>query len=105
MGEEMPFQKHSLVVSLIVVSHNEGRWLRRTVNSLARTIPPGGEILVVDDSSTDGSVSRLLPQSRVKILRPKRRLGAARARNFGAQRAGGNILVFCDAHIEAPQRW
>ena len=55
----MPFPKHSPVVSLIVVSHNEGEWLRKTVNSLARTIPLGGEILVVDDSSTDGSVDRL----------------------------------------------
>ena len=35
----MPFPKHSPAVSLIVVSHNEGEWLRKTVNSLARTIP------------------------------------------------------------------
>ena len=101
----MAFPMHLPVVSLIVVSRNEGEWLRKTVNSLARTIPPGGEILVVDDNSTDGSVDRLLPQSRVSVLRSKRRLGAARARNFGAQRARGHILVFCDAHIEPPQRW
>jgi glycosyltransferase involved in cell wall biosynthesis len=101
----MVFPGHSPVVSVIVVSHNEGAWLGKTVNSLAATIPVAGETLVIDDNSTDGSVDRLLPQSRVRILRPKRRLGAARARNFGAQRAGGHILVFCDAHIEPPQRW
>jgi GT2 family glycosyltransferase len=101
----MAFPEHSLVVSVIVVSHNEGAWLRKTVNSLAGTIPQGGEILVVDDNSTDGSADRLLPQNRLSVLRPKRRLGAACARNFGARHARGRILVFCDAHIEAPQHW
>jgi GT2 family glycosyltransferase len=101
----MAFREHSPAVSVIVVSHNEGAWLRKTVDSLAGTIPLSGEIVVVDDNSTDGSVDRLLPQDRVRILRPKRRLGASRARNFGARHARGRILVFCDAHIEAPQRW
>ena len=90
----------SLIVSLIVVSHNEGEWLRKTVNSLAKTIPLRAEIIVVDDKSSDGSIERLVPRSRVKVLRPTRRLGAARARNFGARRARGRLLVFCDAHIE-----
>lgn len=101
----MVLPEHSPVVSVIVVSHNEGAWLRKTVNSLAATIPVAGEILVIDDNSTDGSADRLLPQNRVNILRPKRRLGAACARNFGARHARGRILVFCDAHIKAPQRW
>lgn len=94
----MAFPEHSSVVSAIVVSHNEGAWLRKTVNSLAGTIPPGGEILVVDDNSTDGSVDRLLPQNRVSILRPKRRLGAARARNFGLAMLGDAFSYFA-THI------
>jgi GT2 family glycosyltransferase len=101
----MTVPKRSPFVSLIVVSHNEGVWLRRTVNSIARTTPMSAEVLVVDDDSTDGSVDRLLPQEGVTVFRPGRRLGAARARNFGAQRAKGHILVFCDAHIEPPQDW
>jgi GT2 family glycosyltransferase len=104
-AQDMGLSGHSPAVSMIVVSHNEGAWLRKTVDSLARTIPLGGEILVVDDKSTDGSVDRLLRQNRVRILRPERRLGASRARNFGARHARGRILVFCDAHIEAPERW
>ena len=28
MGDELPFPKHSPVVSMIVVSHNEGEWLQ-----------------------------------------------------------------------------
>jgi GT2 family glycosyltransferase len=103
--QDMTSPEHSPIVSLIVASHNEGAWLRKTVDSLAGTMPPGGEILVVDDKSTDGSVDRLLPQNRVRIFRPERRLGASRARNFGARHARARILVFCDAHIEAPQRW
>jgi glycosyltransferase involved in cell wall biosynthesis len=101
----MAFPEHAPVVSVIVVSHNEGAWLRKTVDSLVRTTPLIGEIVVVDDCSTDGSADRLLPQDRLVVLRPNRRLGAACARNFGSRHARGRILVFCDAHIDAPQRW
>jgi GT2 family glycosyltransferase len=104
-GPNMEFPEHSPPVSVIVVSHNEGGWLKKTVDNLAGTIPPAGEIVVVDDCSTDGSAKQLLSRNRIRILRPNRRLGAAGARNFGARHACGRILVFCDAHIEAPHRW
>jgi glycosyltransferase involved in cell wall biosynthesis len=93
-------------LSVIVISLNEGESLRRTVDNLRDTQPPQTEIIVVDDGSTDGSVSFLSDgYPGVTLLRPAERLGVARARNFGARHAKGDVLVFSDAHVLTPEGW
>jgi GT2 family glycosyltransferase len=95
----------SCQVSIIVISHNEGEYLGRTIESFLAALPPQAEILVVDDWSTDGSASALQNDRVVRILRPARRLGAVKARNYGARYARGEILLFSDAHVEVPKNW
>jgi len=96
---------HAGSLSVIVISRNEGKELRRTVENLDDTLPEGGEIVVVDDGSTDGSADLLVRRrGRVKLHRTHS-LGVARARNFGARRARGNTLVFADAHIGLGKLW
>ena len=80
--------------------------LRRTVFNLLDSLPPDGEVVVLDDASTDGSADpNGWGRAIVRVLRPPERLGAARARNYGAEHARGEMIVFCDAHIEAPTGW
>jgi GT2 family glycosyltransferase len=94
-------------VSVVIPSHNEGQQLRATVDSLLAGLPADGEIVVVDDGSTDASADRLARTGHptVRVLRPADRLGAAGARNHGAICATGDVLVFCDAHVQAPPDW
>jgi len=93
-------------VSAVVVSHNEGDRLRRTVHGLMATLPRDGEIVVVDDASTDGSADFLGPSYHaVRLLRPAERLGAPRARNHGAAAACGRLIVFADAHVDVGFGW
>ncbi len=93
-------------ISVVLISHNEGLNLRHTVESLQDTLPPDHEIVVVDDRSSDGSADFLKEgRGSIRHLRPGRRLGVARARNFGAIRATGDIIVFCDAHLGFPRGW
>ena len=93
-------------VSVIVASLNEGEHLRRTIDNLIATLPAGGEIVVVDDGSADHSCDFLVGgYEGVTLLRPSERLGVARARNFGAERAREDIFVFSDAHVKAPPGW
>jgi GT2 family glycosyltransferase len=92
-------------VTVVVSTHDEGDWLWRTVAGL-RSTSGGCEVVVVDDGSTDGSVSQLrrrVPAARV--VRPDRRLGVAAARNRGAAEASGDVLVFADAHVLVEQDW
>jgi glycosyltransferase involved in cell wall biosynthesis len=100
-------------VSVVVPTLNEGDRLRRTVEGLLNTLPPDGEIVVVDDGSTDGSADFLdAPGSSasrrshptVRRFRTERR-GSSRARNFGAAKARGRFVVFSDAHVDVSTGW
>ena len=93
-------------LSLVLINLNEGEYLRRTVENLSASLPEDGEIIVVDDGSTDGSADLLKPDGdRLKVLRQRKRLGIASARNLGARHARGKVLVFSDAHVAAPPQW
>ncbi len=95
-------------VSVVIVSRNEGEHLRSTVSSLRAGLPQGGEIVIVDDNSTDGSADRLEDDGGppvVRVLRQRERLGVSQARNLGARQCHGDVVVFGDAHIEAPPSW
>jgi len=96
-------------VSIIIPAHNEGENLADTVRCvLENTAYPDYEIVVVDDSSTDGSGDRLSHDfgndSRVTVIRAEG-VGVANARNLGATCASGKILVFLDAHCYTPPNW
>ena len=93
-------------LSVIIVSHNEGAHLLRTVESLLPGLPAGGEILVIDDQSTDGSADALQGlDERVRMVRPEKRMGAAGARNHGASLSSNDVLLFSDAHVTVPTVW
>ena len=62
------------------------------------------ELIVVDDGSTDDSFKFLRRLREVHVVRSKG-IGVAKARNFGASHANGDVIVFCDAHMKLPPRW
>jgi GT2 family glycosyltransferase len=92
-------------LTAIVVCLNEGAHVKRTVDNLQATVPPGAEIVVVDEDSTDQSTDFLVHTSGSLRLARTARLGVPRARNHGAALASGEVLVFADAHIETPIAW
>lgn len=91
-------------LSVVVVSRNEGPNLRRTLRGLSATIPSDAEIVVIDDGSTDGSADFVRPGLGLKLIRAKG-LGVTKARNLGARRAKGDVVVFADAHVDVPANW
>ena len=92
-------------ISVVVISRNEGRELKRTVENFDDTLPGAAEIVVIDDGSTDGSAAQLRQRrGRIKLHRVQG-FGVARARNFGATEARGDIIVYADAHIRLEPLW
>ena len=55
------------------------------------------EVIVVDDASTDRTPQALAAHPWLTVVRHERRRGAGAARNTGARRARGRLLVFLDA--------
>lgn len=92
-------------IGVVVISRNEGAFLRRTVDNLEDTLPGSSSVVVVDDGSTDGSADFLAERNgRARLVRA-RNLGVARARNLGASRCRGDVVVFADAHIALQADW
>lgn len=86
-------------VSVIVPSHNAGRYLADCVRSVLGQSEKSLELLLVDDGSSDGSVERVasdIRDPRLQVIR-QRQGGAASARNAGLARASGHWLCFLDA--------
>jgi len=93
-------------VSVVIVTHNEGELLRKTVESFLGAACSPEEIIVVDDQSDDASTDFLQCASpTIKLLRTDRQLGISRARNVGGRTAAGDVLVFSDAHVEVTEDW
>jgi GT2 family glycosyltransferase len=90
---------------MVVISRNEGKYLRRTVENLEDTLPGEAEIVVVDDGSTDGSAEFLAGRrKRVRLLRSGG-IGVAKSRVLGAAKTRGDVIVFADAHLGLDRNW
>ncbi len=95
-------------VSIVVPARNEEMAIEPAILTLLRQDHPNLEILAVDDRSEDGT-GRVLERlrqwypERLKVFHlhelPPGWMGKSHALSFGADRAGGEYLLFTDADI------
>lgn len=92
---------HAPKVSVIMPVYNSEKWLGRSLGSLAAQTFTDFEAIVVDDRSTDGSLSLINEYaSRDECFKPialSKNGGAGNARNIGIESAKGEYLAFLDA--------
>jgi glycosyltransferase involved in cell wall biosynthesis len=105
-------------VSVVICAHDQAPRLALVLAGLANQTKLPHEVIVVDDHSTDGTaeVVRAAGASRnrfpIRYHRPSTKCGSPGARNEGAARARGDLLVFLDSDalpapglIEAHASW
>ncbi|MFC1680791.1 glycosyltransferase family 2 protein [Pseudomonadota bacterium] len=87
-------------IAVIVPVYNGGELLNTCLKSIARSSRRPDQVIVVDDSSTDGSESVANEHGIDCIVLQNGPYGPARARNRGAAEAeDADILVFVDADV------
>ncbi len=88
------------LVSVIVPVYNVARWLEDCLASIREQTYVNLEIIVVEDCSTDDSLTRLEPHladPRVRLIRHARNAGLSAARNSGIAAATGAYVLFVDS--------
>jgi hypothetical protein len=89
-------------VSVIIPTYNRVDILPRAVESVLDQQYADFELLVVDDGSTDGTVSMLesYDDPRLRVISHETNEGASAARNTGIRRANGEFVAFLDSDDE-----
>jgi hypothetical protein len=82
-------------ISVIIPAHNEEAYLGRTLSALREQEHAAFEIIVVANGCTDGTAATAQGACDQLIVRAQK--GLCAARNSGARRAKGELLVFLDA--------
>lgn len=85
--------------SVIIPNYNRAGTVEVAIQSVLNQTYKDFEVIVVDDCSTDNSVSEMskIKSSKLKILQLDKNSGAARARNYGVAHAKGELISFLDS--------
>ena len=98
-------------LSVVIPTYNEEQTLPILVEGLIQTFKENGiigEIIVVDDGSTDetGKIAEELckKHGNVRVFHSKRRMGKTAALHLGFENASGDVLAMIDADLQyAPE--
>lgn len=82
--------------SFIIPTRNEAAYLEECIKSIKRQQRNDYEIIVVDTLSRDGT-HKIAEKHGLLVEEPRKGIGIAR--NTGAKRAQGDILIFADADV------
>lgn len=93
--------KQEPLVSIITPLYNSEKFIKETLESVLNQTYKNWEMIIVDDCSSDRSVEIVekyqQKDERIKLLKNKKNLGGAGARNRGIESARGKYIAFLDS--------
>ncbi len=87
-----------LTISVVIPVFDGAAFLAQCLRALNSSTIPVFECIVVDDYSSDQSAA-IAEAAGAVVLRTARKAGPAVARNHGAARASGDVLLFVDSDV------
>jgi teichuronic acid biosynthesis glycosyltransferase TuaG len=88
-------------ISVIIPAYNSVKYIEETINSVLAQTYSNFEIIIVDDSSTDGTfeLCKKLSESnnKIKVFRIEHSGRPSVPRNFGINKAQGEFIAFLDS--------
>lgn len=89
------------LVSIITPSFNSDKFIAKTIESVQNQTYKNWEMIIVDDCSTDETVSIIeqfvTNDSRIRFFKLKKNSGAGIARELGLSEANGDYISFLDS--------
>lgn len=92
----------AITISVVLPALNASEHIRDSVEAVLRFMDDSrldGEVIVVDDGSTDGTAGAVPAAERVSVIRLPKNRGKGAAVRAGILRAQGSIRVFTDADL------
>jgi glycosyltransferase involved in cell wall biosynthesis len=95
-------------VAVIVRARNEEQHISKCIRAILANDYPNYEVIVVDDASTDQTLSlarsfqNIAP---VRVIANPKRLGQAESSNIGVQVSDADIVFFADADCTPDSKW
>jgi len=96
------------LVSIIILNYNGSMYLANCLGSVLKSSYDPFEIVLVDNASTDDSISivkELFKDDRIVIIRNSSNMGFAEGNNVGAEYVRGDYLVFLNNDTKVEPRW
>ncbi len=86
-------------ISIITACYNSEEYIIDTINSVLKQTYTDWEWIIIDDCSTDSSVEiiKRYEDDRIKLIQLQENQGAAKARNYGIEKAKGRYIAFIDS--------
>jgi GT2 family glycosyltransferase len=96
-------------VSVIILNFNGKKYLKKCVLSVLETKYPNFEVVLVDNGSTDRSLSSIEKtfgsDERLRIIRNSKNMGFAGGNNVGFEYATGTYIVFLNNDTVVDSNW
>jgi glycosyltransferase involved in cell wall biosynthesis len=87
-------------ISVLVLTHNSEKYIKKCLDSLISNIDAGDEIIVLDNNSKDNTIKTLKEYSdKISIYLCNSNLGVAQGRNVLSNLAINDVLSFIDSDI------
>lgn len=93
-------------VSILVLNYNGREFLKNCFDSIKKTDYDNYEVLIVDNNSTDDSISFMKKNYPwVKIIRSKKNIGFAGGNNIGIKKSSGKYVVLLGSDTICNPDW
>lgn len=86
-------------VSIAILNYNGVNYLKQVIPSVLQLSYPNIEIIVVDNGSTDDSVSYLESLNKIKIIKNNENLGYSKGKNICVNNSAGEYILMLDNDI------
>ena len=93
-------------ISIIIPSYNSKKTIELSLDSIFNQETKVEYEIIVVDSSPNNLVDNIIKKySKIKFIKLKEKTFPGIARNIGAKKAEGELLVFIDSDIIIPKDW